>query len=92
MLSKQFLNKFWAIPEWHEYSACRGLDINIFFPEYSVDKAFAQARSVCQSCPVIAECLDNQLRYEDFDDRWGMFGGLTPNERKEIRYKKMRRM
>jgi len=30
---------------------------------------------------VTKECLLFALQWEDLEDRWGMFGGLTPNER-----------
>lgn len=93
MLSSYFMDKHWAIPDWHEHASCRGYDINLFFPDYNGGKkAFAIAKQICQSCPVIAECLDNQLKLESFDDQWGMFGGKTPQERKEIRYKRDRRL
>jgi len=88
-----FSNKYWSIPEWHEYASCRGHDLNVFFPEYNGgEKGFATARKICQSCPVIAECLDNQLRLESFEDQWGMFGGRTPRERKEMRNRRDRRL
>lgn len=93
MLRKRFLNKHWNIPDWHNHAACIGMDISIFFPEYGGgERAFAQARKVCDSCPVIAECLDRQLELESFEDQWGMFGGMTPRERKRIRHNRDRNL
>ena len=91
MLNRTFINKYYAIPDWHVHAACIGLDIGIFFPDYGGgEKAFAQAKKVCESCPVIAECLDRQLELESFEDQWGMFGGMTPRERKKIRNRRDR--
>jgi WhiB family redox-sensing transcriptional regulator len=93
MLDKQYVDKFWALPDWHTHAACRGMDLNVFFPEYNGgEKAFGTARKICAQCPVIAECLDQQLNVESFEDQWGMFGGMTPRERKQIRYKRDRNL
>ena len=38
-------------------------------------------KSVCSTCPVIAECLAHALDHE----AWGVWGGTTPNERVRLR-------
>jgi WhiB family redox-sensing transcriptional regulator len=42
-------------------------------------EANAQARSVCAACPVRLECLDHAL---DTDEKHGIWGGMTPDERR----------
>lgn len=39
-----------------------------------------QARRICDACPVRTACLDDHL-----EERFGIFGGLDPNERKRLR-------
>jgi hypothetical protein len=93
MSTNFFMDKHWSIPEWHRYAKCVGVNLKVFFPDYNGgEKTFAVARSICNECPVIAECLDAQLKLESFEDQWGMFGGRTPQERKEIRNRRDRRM
>ena len=42
------------------------------------------ARLVCQACPVRQECLDYAL---DENIGYGMWGGLTPEERVQLKAK-----
>lgn len=39
------------------------------------------AKNVCTGCPVSAKCLNYAF---ETDDRWGIYGGLTPLERDEL--------
>lgn len=74
---------------WVTESACLGVDPALFFPDRSEDSptSYTEARKVCAECPVRAECLDAAIaRHEKF----GMFGGLTPPERR--RYAKNRHL
>ena len=43
-------------------------------------------RSVCRRCPVRVECLEDALTFEgdQMQMRHGMFGGKTPEERRQI--------
>lgn len=50
----------------------------LFFSENSA-KRIAQAKALCAQCPVIAECLAIGM-----DCEFGIFGGLTPSERKVL--------
>lgn len=55
-----------------------------------MDRVWDRAREVCGSCTVRADCLAFALRYEELEDRWGMYAGLTPNERNLIRHERMK--
>jgi WhiB family redox-sensing transcriptional regulator len=67
---------------WRNDAACKGVDGSIFFPEnVQSNSRWEPARKLCNECPVTKECLLFALQWEDLEDRWGMFGGLTPNER-----------
>jgi Transcription factor WhiB len=37
------------------------------------------AKMICSGCPVRNDCLDYSIKT---DDRWGIMGGLTPQERR----------
>jgi WhiB family redox-sensing transcriptional regulator len=65
---------------WRELAACRGTDLEVFFPERG--QSAEPARQVCAGCPVRQPCLDyaitNRIAY-------GIWGGLTERERRALR-------
>ena len=68
----------------HEHGACKGADPNLFFPEDNGRGAEAQAnaaKAICATCSVREECLDDALLRKEAH---GIWGGLTPAERKRI--------
>jgi WhiB family redox-sensing transcriptional regulator len=66
-------------PDWFRDAACRGLDTNLFFPEKGEP---AQAKQVCETCPVTIECLALGI-----DERQGIWGNTSERERVQIRRK-----
>ena len=77
--------------DWKEQAACTGMPSEMFFPE--VDTFFPhtlrarenKAKAVCAKCPVDMECLNDALMNNTYDDDWGIFGGLTADERRALR-------
>jgi WhiB family redox-sensing transcriptional regulator len=69
---------------WMAEGACRGSDVDVFFPPFGGDAAsFAdRAKAVCRTCPVIHLCLEFALRE---NERHGVWGGTTPKERRRMR-------
>ena len=61
-------------------AVCVQVDPELFFPEKSGDHATA-AKTVCNSCPVIEECLSYALTNFEV----GVWGGTTTNQRKGMR-------
>ena len=65
---------------WRERAACRGIDLEVFFPGRG--ETAGPARQVCAACPVRQPCLDyaitNRIAY-------GIWGGLTERERRALR-------
>ena len=59
--------------------ACAGVDVNLFFSDNIGD--INQAREICISCPLMAACLD----YATFAEEFGVWGGTTAGERKNLR-------
>lgn len=77
--------------EWRQHAACRGLDVNLFFPDVGDGVTVRRALSVCNGdldngpCPVRSQCADFVLSFEQDEDVAGIFGGMTSAERKKIR-------
>ena len=64
---------------WTENAACRGMSQDVFYPEDG--SRYPVARRVCADCPVRQQCLNEALEMETYHARYGMFGGMSPNER-----------
>ena len=70
--------------------ACRGAPAEIFTPEERFgpgrksEKKWLEGKKVCSRCPVKQECLDYAYAIED---RHALMGGLTPQERYNVRHR-----
>jgi WhiB family transcriptional regulator, redox-sensing transcriptional regulator len=78
-----------ASDAWMSEGACRG-HRDIFWPEgndaqKTARKAMYAAKRICQACPVNLECREYALSHESITH--GIWGGLTPMERRRIRQK-----
>ncbi len=70
---------------WAERAACRGLELEVFYPERFTTEAVERARRRCAGCPVRAQCLAEAMAVEALDElRFGIVGGLTPRERRAL--------
>jgi hypothetical protein len=70
-------------PKLTEDAACKGLDIDLFYPDKDIftpdeEKLFAR---MCSDCPVMEMCLEWGLVHE----RSGIWGGTTPFRRQAAR-------
>jgi WhiB family redox-sensing transcriptional regulator len=65
---------------WRELAACRGNDLNLFFPGRG--ESAEPARQVCAACPVRQPCLGYAISNAITD---GIWGGLTERERRALR-------
>ena len=66
---------------WRVRAACRGIDVEIFFPETDDDTEAEAAKAVCEVCPVSQACLEHALVHRE---REGVWGGATERERRRI--------
>lgn len=64
-------------PTWIVDAACRTYTVDHWFSEMP-GNSYAEAKAVCEGCPVRQQCLDHALVHEDY----GVWGGLTPRERR----------
>lgn len=67
------------LPSFGERAACRKSDPELFFSDRVRD--IAAAKSICDSCPLIQNCAQWAIRFEDH----GVFGGLSEKERYLLR-------
>lgn len=75
-----------SVPDFDLRGPCRH-DPELFFPagredSYLFRARAEQAKAICDSCPVAAECLTWAL--ETGQDA-GIWGGTTPSERRALR-------
>ncbi|MEW2467896.1 WhiB family transcriptional regulator [Streptomyces sp. NPDC046994] len=77
--------------DWRHEASCREEDPDLFFPIGNTGPALIQieeAKSVCRRCPVIEHCL--QWALESGQDA-GVWGGLSEDERRNMRRRAARR-
>ena len=72
---------------WQARAACHGQMGLAFYPPVRTERRSvkaareARAKEICRSCPVRTDCLDHAL---SSDERYGIWGGMTENERKHL--------
>ncbi len=78
-----------AETDWRDDALCRETDPELFFPVGTTGNALVQidnAKEVCGECPSAQGCLDFAL---DTNQDSGIWGGLTEEERRVIRRKRV---
>jgi len=73
------------VPElgaWTRRAACTSADPEVFYPARSDTGNALAAKAICATCPVVDECLQWAL---DHDEIYGVWGGLSEHERRELR-------
>lgn len=72
---------------WMADANCRGLNPGLFYPQRGDNAAMAAAKAVCAGCLVRDECAAAGLT-----ERWGVWGGLSEQERRTLRSGRARRL
>ncbi|WP_308468154.1 WhiB family transcriptional regulator [Rathayibacter soli] len=65
---------------WQSDALCAQTDPEAFFPEKG--GSTRDAKKICASCEVRAQCLEYALAN---DERFGIWGGLSERERRKLR-------
>ena len=68
--------------EWRLKALCRTRNNNLWYPPMDADvpeQYYSIARELCRRCPVWETCLEDSQKPPL--ETWGMWGGLTPQER-----------
>lgn len=68
--------------QWRAWSACRGMDVEIFFPDILTERTAAPAKVICGNCPVRQPCLDYAVSITTCQ---GIWAGTTEKERERLR-------
>jgi WhiB family redox-sensing transcriptional regulator len=64
---------------WQDEAACKTLPLEMFFPP--AEQEAEAAKSICSGCTVKEPCLEAALAA---GERFGIWGGLTSDERQTI--------
>lgn len=72
--------------EWQDHAACRAIPVELFFPP--AEQEGDEAKAVCAVCAVRQPCLEFALAA---GERFGVWGGLTPQERRSLTAKRRAR-
>lgn len=70
----------WEKLAWMQQGKCHGMDPDLWFPERG--QPTEPAKAVCRTCPVQQRCLDYAL---DVGETWGIWGGKSARERRQIK-------
>lgn len=71
-------------PDWHQDAACKGQD-RLFFIDPGQRYRAAKAKAICDTCKAKQACLNFALSLSQEDDDYGIWGGTSPRERRELR-------
>ena len=66
--------------EWMADANCQGMNLALFFPERG--ELTSNAKAVCKTCAVLADCRDYALTNRIMH---GIWGGLSERERRRMR-------
>lgn len=71
--------------EWMDHAACAGTTVDFFAKATNKrgepTQAAERAKAICAACAVETECLTYAL---DAQEREGIWGGTTPEERRSL--------
>ena len=70
---------FDAEPEWRDRAACKGADLDAFFPRHG--HIPTEVKELCATCPVKQNCLDFAVKNRIVDGYWG---GMSPKQRRRV--------
>ena len=73
---------------WMAHKACTADQADLFFPARGEMDKVEQAKAICATCPVKAECLDYAVRNHEHH---GIWGGTSGRDRREARRRQNRR-
>lgn len=71
-----------------EQAACRGIGSDMFFIDDNNEarKHMPMIRRVCRDCPILSDCAE----YSTWNEMFGVWGGMTSEERRLVRQRARR--
>jgi len=86
------------VPMWRapDTVACRDQDTSLFYPVEGLradeqEARYWRAKAMCARCPFQDECLERAMAEEKTGGRYGIRGGMTPEDRKLLARKQSRK-
>jgi hypothetical protein len=71
---------------WREDALCIGQPLEVFFASQTLaEDRWDAAKTVCKKCNVKKQCLKLVIHLPEDDDRYGVFGGYSPMDRRKLR-------
>ena len=70
-----------TVTDWMQSALCTQVDSELFFPEKGMSST--KAKKVCNSCPVRTQCAEYAINSPALVH--GVWGGLSEQERRDIR-------
>lgn len=74
------------LPGWMKEASCANVNPDLFFPVRGANSL--TAKRICAGCAVRDQCLEWALEQ---DEEYGVFGGASPKERRQIQRARRRR-
>ena len=76
--------------EWQAGAACSSSTAELFFPSDNYragrqEERVRRAKRICRDCPVVSKCLEHALSNNLNKTGDGIWGGMTPSERRELK-------
>lgn len=68
--------------DWLDRARCKGLHTDLFYPPLEAkdpNDYYRIAKAICKDCSEWKSCLKDAQTH---NDKWGCWGGLTPQERR----------
>lgn len=72
------------VTDWTVLALCAQTDPELWFPERGHFEQSQVAKAVCGRCPVRGQCLAEAMTRRLWSDDSGIWGGLSPRERREL--------
>lgn len=68
---------------WQDFALCQEFDPALWY--HDDDSNYDEAKAICARCSVASMCLEYALARESGDSAFGVWGGLSPKERRNLR-------
>jgi hypothetical protein len=68
--------------KWRQNAACRGANIELFFPKQTIPSGLMEARKYCDSCTVQKECRSEWEKLPSAMQRHGIWFGSIDRDRR----------
>jgi len=72
-------------PAWIKKANCKGANPDWFHPPEGEPGLKKHALKLCWECTVRDECFLYAMSFGQIDDQYGIYGGTTPQQRRQIR-------